>query len=186
MNFEELLNKRRATRSLAKVKISDDDVRKLANAASLAPSCFNKQPWRFVFVRDDEQLQKIFEILPRGNKWAHEASMIVGVFSKKEDDCILEDREYYLFDTGFATNNIMLKATEMDLISHPIAGFKNDEAKAILNIPDDYTLITLLIMGKKAAYFNESLNEKQVDSETNRPPRKEFEEFAFFDSFKEN
>lgn len=185
MNFDELLNTRRATRSLLKVKISDTDVKKLAGAASLAPSCFNKQPWRFIFVREEEKLQQLFEILPRGNKWAHKASMIVAVFSKKEDDCVLQDREYYLFDTGFATNNIMLKATEMGLISHPIAGFQKDEAMKILNIPQDYMLITLLVMGKKADNFNESLNEQQINFETNRPPRKNFDEFAFFDTFKE-
>jgi len=185
MELIDVLNTRRATRSLEKVKIDDKTVKTLAEAASLAPSCFNKQPWKFIFVRDDAKLKELFEILPTGNKWAHKASMIVAVLAKKEDDCILQDREYYLFDTGFATNNIMLRATDLGLISHPIAGYKKDEAMEILNIPSDFMLITLLIMGKKSSEFNEHLNEKQIEFETNRPPRKSFDEFAYLDSFKE-
>ncbi len=185
MNFDDVLNKRRALRSLKKTEISDDDVKKLAKAASLAPSCFNKQPWRFVFVRDEKKLSKLFDVLPRGNKWAHKASMIVAVFAKKEEDCVLGDREYYLFDTGFATNNVMLKATEMDLVAHPIAGFKKPAAMEILNIPDDYMLITLVIVGKKSKELNPDLSEGQKETESQRPERKPFEAFAFHDSFKE-
>jgi len=185
MDFNDVLHSRRATRSLEKTKISDDDVKKLATAASLAPSCFNKQPWRFVFIRKEEQLNKIFDILPRGNKWAHKASMVIAVFAKKDDDCVLGDREYYLFDTGFATNNIMLQATAMDLIAHPIAGFKKDEAMEILNIPEDYMLITLIIVGKKAEKVDEELSDDQQKAEKNRPPRKDLTEFMFFDTFED-
>ncbi|MBN2280421.1 MAG: nitroreductase family protein [Candidatus Marinimicrobia bacterium] len=186
MEFIDVLKSRRATRSLDKINISDEMIRQLAEAASLAPSCFNKQPWRFVFVREEKRLQKLFEVLPRGNKWAHKASMIVAVFSKKEDDCMLGDRDYYLFDTGFATNHMMLRATDLGLIAHPIAGYDKEKAMELLNIPPDYVLITLLIMGKKALEFNENLSDQQIEFETSRPDRKTFGEFAYLENFPES
>ncbi len=50
MEFDEVVNRRRSRRSLAPLEVSDSLVKDLANVASLAPSCSNKQPWRFVFV----------------------------------------------------------------------------------------------------------------------------------------
>lgn len=185
MELMDAINQRRATRSLKKVDISDEDVTKLAEAANLAPSCFNNQPWNFVFVRDDDKLQELFDNMPKGNKWAHKASMIIGVFAKKDDDCAMGDREYFLFDTGFAVNNIMLKATEMDLVAHPIAGFKPKPCAKAMNIPDDYVLITLVIVGPKSDEINPVLSEDMQKAEKNRPPRRDLDEFVHHDTYKE-
>lgn len=186
MELMDAIKKRRATRSLKKINISDEDVKKLADAASLAPSCFNNQPWKFVFVRDENKLQELFDNLPKGNNWAHKASMIIGVFAKKDDDCAMGEREYFLFDTGFAVNNIMLRATELGYVAHPIAGFKPKPCAEAMNIPSDHVLITLVIVGPKADDFNSELSEDQLKAEKGRPPRKTINEFAFFDQYKEN
>ncbi|MCK4297935.1 MAG: nitroreductase family protein, partial [Planctomycetes bacterium] len=50
MEVREAIERRRAYRSLDPAPISDELIRDLAESASLAPSCFNNQPWRFVFV----------------------------------------------------------------------------------------------------------------------------------------
>ncbi|MCF7741064.1 MAG: nitroreductase family protein [Candidatus Marinimicrobia bacterium] len=184
MNFKDTLNKRRSVRSLEKIEISDQDVKKLAKAASLAPSCFNNQPWNYVFVRDQDTIDEIVATMPAGNqKWTKNASMIVGVFAKKDDDCVLGDREYYLFDTGLATQNLLLQATEMGLVAHPIAGYNKEKTSHIMNIPDDYNLITLLVVGKRADEIASQLSDDQKKSEKNRPPRKDIDEIAFFEEF---
>jgi nitroreductase len=63
MNVNEAIETRRAYRALAPVEITEDTVRDLAEAARLAASCFNNQPWRFVFVREREVLERLFETL---------------------------------------------------------------------------------------------------------------------------
>lgn len=60
MNFRQLTEKRRAFYSLADVEISRELIEDLAETARLAPSCFNKQPWRFVFVSSKEKLNDFF------------------------------------------------------------------------------------------------------------------------------
>jgi len=185
MELMEAINQRRATRSLKKVDISDEDVNKLLEAANLAPSCFNNQPWNFVLVRDDDKLQELFDNLPKGNKWAHKASMIIGVFAKKDDDCAMGDREYFLFDSGFAVNNIMLRATEMGYVAHPIAGFKGKQCAKAMNIPEDYVLITLVIVGPKSDDINPVLSGDMKKAEKNRPPRRDLDEFVHHDTYKE-
>ncbi len=49
MELREAIQKRRAYRALKPVEIKEDMVKKLVEMAALAPSCFNNQPWRFVF-----------------------------------------------------------------------------------------------------------------------------------------
>lgn len=183
MNIREAIKKRRAYRSLEDVKITDDAIRDLTGNAGLAPSCFNKQPWRFVFVRDPEQLQKLSGAVSEGNRWTREASMFIAVFSQPELDCIIKEREYYLFDTGMALGFLILRATEMGLVAHPIAGFDEDLVKEILEIPADMRLITLVIVGKKSKTISPLLNDKQISTEQQRPHRLDVENIAFFDRY---
>ena len=81
--------------------------------------------------------------LSEGNAWARKASMIIAVFTKKELDCVIGSREFYLFDTGMATAQMILRATELNLVMHPIAGYSHSKAKEILAIPEEMILITL-------------------------------------------
>ncbi len=183
MELNDAIHKRRALRALEKATVTDDMVRELARNAGLAPSCFNKQPWRFVFVRDDKMLRRMFGALSRGNKWAERASMIVAAVSKADLDCVVGERDYYLFDTGMATALILLKATEMGLVAHPIAGFDEGKAREILDVPAGMRLITLIIVGKHAADPQELLNESQLEREHLRPPRLALEEIMLLDSY---
>ncbi|MBI5000713.1 MAG: nitroreductase family protein [Euryarchaeota archaeon] len=180
MDVKDAIEQRRAYRALDPVEISDDTVRELASAAQLAPSCFNNQPWRFVFVRDSAQLAKMRGVMSKGNEWAFKASMIIAVFSKKEDDCVIKDREYHQFDTGMAVGLLILRATELGLVAHPIAGFSPKKAREVLGIPDIYQVITLINVGKKGQGLS-GLSEGQREAE--RPERKPFGEFAYIDRF---
>ena len=178
MEVYKAIEKRRAYRSLEPVEITEETIKELAKSASLAPSCYNNQPWRFVFVKSKQKLEELFAALPKGNNWAKASSMVIAVYSRKDFDCVIGDREYYLFDTGMATGFLLLRATEMGLVAHPIAGYDAVKAKAILKLPEEVTLIALVIVGKHSQKISDSLSDWQKQQETQRPPRKKFEEFA--------
>jgi nitroreductase len=184
MDVKEAIEKRRAFRSLDSVEITNNLIKDLAESSKLSCSCFNKQPWNFVFIHDNDKLMEMRKALSKGNEWAYNASMIIAVFSKKELDCIIKDREYFLFDTGMAVGMMILRATELGLVAHPIAGFDEDKAKEILKIPPEMKLITLIIVGKHSNEIKKELNEHQAEGEKQRPPRKSFEEFAWIDELK--
>jgi hypothetical protein len=109
--------------------------------------------------------------------------MIIAVCAKKEDDCLIYDREYYLFDTGLATAFLILQATDLDLVAHPIAGYSQKKTRSILNIPDEYQVITLIIIGKHAEYLKASLSDQQKKRERTRPERKPFRVFVHHNKF---
>ena len=183
MDVKQAIRKRRAFRSLEPVEISKELVQDLAESAQLAPSCFNNQPWRFIFVYAPEKLERLHNAMSKGNEWVQDAPMIIVAFSRKDLDCLIRSREYYLFDTGMATAFIMLRATELGLVAHPIAGYKEDAVKEILGIPDEMTVITLVIVGKHAETISSLLSDKQAESENNRPERMILEEFAYVNGF---
>jgi nitroreductase len=171
MDVKTAIQERRAYRSLSPVAITDGLVDDLAQSAQLFCSCFNNQPWRYVFVYDREMLTRMHEALSSGNEWARAASMIIAVFSKPELDCMIRERRYYFFDTGMATAALILRATELGLVAHPIAGFSPKKVREILHIPDDMEVITLVIVGKHSDSISPVLSDKQIADEKTRPER---------------
>ena len=164
------------------VEITDELIRDLAESAQLAPSCFNKQPWRFVFAHDPEVLKKLYGAMSRGNDWVQAGSMVIAVFTREDLDCRIKGRNYYLFDTGMAVAFLMLRATELGLVAHPIAGYRESAVKETLGIPEEMKLIALVIVGKHSESMSPLLSEKQAESENVRPERLPLGEFAYVDA----
>jgi nitroreductase len=183
MDVDEAIRSRRAYRALDPVDITDETLASLMEAASLAPSCMNNQPWRMVFARSPEALSAVKASLTRGNFWAGKASLIVAVSARAEDDCRNPDgREHYLFDAGMSTAFVILRATEMGLVAHPISGYDQTAARKALGIPEEYTLIALVIVGRHGTDTT-GFSEKQLLQETTRPARKPFPENMFIDGW---
>lgn len=183
MDVKEAINSRRAYRSLEPVEITQEIINSLAESARLSPSCFNNQPWRYIFVTDQKVLEDMHSALSSGNEWARLSSMIIAVFSKKENDCMIKDREYYLFDTGMATALIILRATELGLVAHPIAGFSPKKTREILGIPVGMNVITLVIVGKHSQNTNTLMTEKQIETEKERPERITIDKFVYMNHY---
>ena len=165
------IEKRRAYRAMDPRPIPDDAVERILEAATLAPSCANSQAWRFVAVADSAQLGEVKKhLLPR-NYWAKLAPFIVAVCVDPSDDCQQSlGREYGLFDTGLATQNLILQAVREGCYAHPIAGFDPESVKEILGVPEQTVLITLVIIAYPGD--NDHLSEKHKLSETSKRRRK--------------
>ena len=185
MDVKEAIEKRRAFRSLKPVKITKELILDLAGSAQIAPSCFNNQPWRYIFVYENEMLKKMHDALSEGNKWAYKASLIIVLLGKQEDDCVIKDRVYYRFDIGMATALMILRATELGLIAHPIAGYSPRKTREILGIPDKFDVIALVIVGKHNDKINPDMSDKQVIAEMKRPERIPIESFVLHNKYEE-
>ena len=183
MNVKEAITKRRAYRSLENVEISDSLIYDLAKCAQITASCFNNQPWKFVFVYNSEMLKKMHDVLSSGNKWAEKASMIIVVLGKRDDDCVIHDRIYYRFDIGMATEAMILRATELGLVAHPIAGYSPKKTRDVLSIPDEFDVITLVIVGKHSDDIDPVLSEKQIKAEKRRPKRISTDDFVYINRY---
>ncbi len=184
MNVKDAIEARRAYRALEPVEITDDTIRELAHSASLMCSCYNNQPWRFVFARSKDALARVWEGISKGNEWTHRSSLIIAVFAKREHDCLIKGREYYLFDLGLAVGSMLLRAAELGLVAHPIAGFDPEMVKSSLGIPDENMLIALIIVGKRSDDLS-ALTSWQADAEARRPERLPLESIYSIDTYDE-
>jgi nitroreductase len=155
---------RRAYRGLSDAPIEADVQDRILTAATYAPSCSNKQPWRFIVVNSDEARRKVQECLVGGNYWAKKAPVFILAATKADLDCNLnENREYALFDVGQAVMSLQYQAVHEGLVVHPMAGFKAKELKNLFNIPDEYVLITVIAIAHPGD--DTELSDKHKESE---------------------
>lgn len=150
-HFERLhdpIRNRRSGRAFALRSVDRDTLLMLLEAARWAPSCANAQSWRFVVASSPEALERLREALSRGNAWAKKAPALIAVVSRTNLGKVGADgRQFHLFDTGMAVENLLIQAVSMGLMGHPMAGFDQPKAKEALGIPADYVLICLIALG---------------------------------------
>lgn len=80
--------------------------------------------------------------------WATTTPAIPVVTSEPSLDCRLNDgRGYCQFSTGLTVGQMLLRATELGPIAHPIAGYDPGKAMEVRGIPDDHVIITAIICG---------------------------------------
>lgn len=174
--------KRRARRAIDTRPIPVEVVDRLKSAATLAASCANNQPWRYVFVQEKDTLDAVKVHLSGGNYWAKTAPLIVLVATRLDLDASLSNgRDYAFFDTGMAVASLMLQATKEGLYAHPIAGFDPPGAKQVAGVPEDYTLLTLVIVGYPGD--ESDLNEKHAAAERAERERKPIDEVTADDGW---
>lgn len=148
----ELLENRQATRSIAPEPLDEDVIGELIEAARLAPSCFNNQPWRYLFLTSEQARAKGRQVLSDGNRpWAGRAPLLVIGHTRQQDDCVIKDRRYHQFDLGLSVMNIMLAATEHGLVARPMAGFSPQQARELFDLTDGIQPLVMLAIGKPSS-----------------------------------
>ncbi len=175
------IEKRRAYRALDTRPIETDVLLGLIEAAATAPSGMNNQPWRFITVTETERLNALKGTLSRGNYWAKRAPAIIAVVTNNRWSMQLGERSYAPFEVGMATMALQIQAVSEGLYIHPIAGFNADEAKAVLGIEEDDSLLVLLILGYPGS--EEGLSDAHRESEHSRRSRFSLDRIHAFDGW---
>ena len=181
MELLKQLEKRRAYRAIGSRPVEKEVLVRLVEAAHLAPSSANNQPWRFITVVEHEVLDTLKGTLTRGNYWAKKAPVITAVVTNPVWSLQLDNRDFAYFELGMAAMAYQLQAVQEQLIVHPIAGFDVAEAKRILQIGTDEILQTLIVLGYPGSI--EDLNEKHRDLERSLRIRKPLNEVSSFDKW---
>ncbi len=166
------IENRRAYRGIRRDPISRDLLDQIMLSAHLAPSCSNNQPWHFEVISDPQILERVYPHLTAGNGWMRNAPVLVGVHGDPAADCQLSDeRGYLLFDLGLASAFLMIQATQIGLVAHPVAGYEPSPIKDLLGIPSSHILITLIALGypSDGSELSEK-NQKREIAERSRKP----------------
>jgi nitroreductase len=174
-----LLNKRWSPRAFSNIRVTDDELGSLFEAARWAPSAFNRQPWSFIVAtkKQPQEFQQLTSCVSGGNQlWAKNATALVLATSqhRKEDGAVNSWAEY---DLGGAVAQLTLQAGELGLHVHQMAGFDPAKAIELYKIPTDWRPMTVLAIGRLGDVKELSV-ELQVREKAKRR-RKSFAEFIF-------
>jgi nitroreductase len=153
MQFREVVTGRRSVRHFdGKKAVSDVDVKALLEAATLAPSAGNVQPWRFYVVKGAAAREKLASAVHQ--RWAAAAPVsIVVAVDPRPCAARYGDRGEYLYavqDTAAAAQNILLAAVDRGLASCWIGAFDERAVARALEIPDPITPVAILPVGYSA------------------------------------
>jgi nitroreductase len=162
-------------RAMSGEKVSSSELNALFEAARWAPSCYNAQPWRFIYAqRDTAHWEKFNNLLVEFNQsWCANAAALVVVTSAKQFEWG-EDNPTHSYDTGAAWQNLSLQAVEMGLVVHGMAGFDYEKARADLNIPDDQKVEAMFAVGYPAPLASLPEDLQKEESPSDRKPITEF------------
>jgi nitroreductase len=140
------LNQRRSVRGFLPKDVEPEKLECLWAAAQWAPSSSNKQEWHYYAVVGEAR-QKLSEVLNRGNQWALNAPLILGVTRDGSIENKSESREYGMYDVALSAMSLVVEAEHQGLRAHQMAGFKEEIFRKVLNIPDKEIPVVMVAVG---------------------------------------
>jgi len=181
MALLDLLKHRKSVRDFLDRPVEREKIMMCLEAARLAPSACNSQPWKFIIV-DDKQLKNslcaaAFSGIYSMNSFCKTAPVIVVVISEKSKFSariggMFRGTKYYLIDIGIAVEHFVLQAEDLGLGTCWIGWFNERRVKTILNIPQDKKIDIIIALG----YYDRT----KLGPEHGREP---IEKIACFNSY---
>ncbi len=148
MTVVEAIRKRYSCRAYQDRPVEQDKLAQVFEAARLAPSAKNMQDWRFVVVTDKEKRQQVAGSTNKPEVFGKAGVIIVAC--SNSDYVMRCGQATGPIDVAIALEHICLQATDLGLGTCWIGSFLPEEIRAILDIPDDITVIELMALGYPA------------------------------------
>ena len=145
LEFLNIIKNRRSIRKYKQDQIPDTILKQILEAARLAPSGCNDQPWHFIVVKNPETKSKMGL-----HKWAEEAPLIIV--------CCIDSEEgrWYIIDGSIAFEHIVLTATNFGLGTcwmgrfYENLGETDERIKKVLGIPEHMRILAVTPLGYPA------------------------------------
>lgn len=147
MKFNDLITKRFSVRSYTNQKVSRETILEILEAARMAPSAHNFQPWHFIVVSEKNDLTELHEVYQR--EWFKDAPVCIVVcvdhhhsWKRKSDQ-----KDFADVDAAIVIDHLVLKATEMGLGTCWVCHFDAVLASSLLKLPANIEPIALIPIG---------------------------------------
>jgi nitroreductase len=159
MALMDVIKKRKSVRKYLDKPVPRNHVRTCIEAARLAPSAENIQPWRFIVIDDPEYKMKFCDQVCSGvyrpSLFIRNAPAIVVILAKYTliTDVLgrgIQGTNYYLLDIGISGEHLVLQAQELGIGTCWIGWFNQKKAKKFLKLGPQYRVVSLIAMGYPA------------------------------------
>ena len=154
MDVIEAIRKRTSVRKYKDKKIPEDMLMELIEAARLAPSGNNTQPWKFKIISDPDEIEllKDNDIFKQDFVYTAPALILCCADPSKYPSHELDDSNNMraIRDLGIASQNLVLRATELGLGICYVGWMNKPKVKELLKIPKEYIAPYVITVGYPA------------------------------------
>jgi len=166
MKFQELILKRQSVRKYIDKAVEKEKLMRCIEAARLAPSASNAQPWKFIVIDEPNLKNKVasetYDLMASFNKFVHQAPIIIAITLEKPSlinriGGRIKKKEWKLIDIGIAAEHICLQAAEEGLGSCMLGWYNEEKVKNLLHIPEKRSLALLISLG----YFTDDYKQRE-------------------------
>lgn len=178
--IHDLLRRRWSPRAFSDQPVSHEHLRSLFEAARWAPSSSNEQPWNFLVATKDtpNEYDRLLSCLVDSNQvWARLAPVLAVSVARMVFADEGETNRHALHDVGLCMENLIVQATALGLMVHPMAGFHVEKVREFFELPADHEPVAAMAIGYPGD--PEILPEKLRRRERAPRSRKRIEEFVF-------
>lgn len=156
MDFLELAEKRYSVRSYLRKPVEREKIERCLEAARLAPSACNSQPWEFIVIDKPEMKEKVInyftgELISFNNFVEGAPVLIVAVTSRpnlaSRTGGFIRRTPFELIDTGIAVEHMCLQAVEEGLGTCILGWFDEKGVKKALEITGNRRVFLVVTMG---------------------------------------
>ena len=181
LDILELIISRRTIRKFKNEDVPDTALKKILEAARWAPSWANTQCWRIMVIKEQKLKEELAALLTPKNPAipsVKKAPIVLGVCAELEQSGFYKGKvitkfgDWFMYDLGLMTENIVLSAHALGLGSVIVGAFDHDKAKEMLHLPQKMEIVTLIPLG-------------YPDQAPSPPKRKELGEFVYLNTFAE-
>ena len=166
MDFTKLINLRQSDRVYTDKPVEEEKILQCIEAARMAPSACNSQPWKFIVINDVNLKKKVAQttsnrLLPL-NHFTNQAPIHIVLVNEGSNFTAslgnkIKNRNFSLIDVGIAAEHFCLQAAELGLGTCMIGWFNEKELKSILKIPNSKRPELIITLG----YSNDAAREKK-------------------------
>jgi nitroreductase len=142
MNVHQAIKTRRSVRSYKPDPVPEEKLKKILEAARLAPSAHNEQEWKFIVVRDAEKRKKLAE-----QDFVGEAPVVIVAVALEPEEVMGTGVPNYAVELAIAVDHMTLAAVEEGLGTCWVGSFSQEKVKKVLGIPERYKVVVLLPLG---------------------------------------
>lgn len=160
MELKDVLQARRSVRSYQKKKVEEEKIRKILEAAVLAPSWKNSQVTRYYVVSGEETLEKLKETLPDFNRNSVQDAPVLIVsaivrnrsgFERDGSPSNELGNGWGYYDCGMQNMNLLLEAKEQGLDTLVMGIRDAKKIKELLEIPEEQAVVSVIAAGYSEA-----------------------------------
>ncbi len=176
----EIIQERWSPYSFSSNIVEEYKLKAMVEAAGCAPSCFNEQPWIFVYTtrQDQDVFNHYLDFMADSNKeWAKNAYAIFISMARTKFSHNGHSNRYAFHDTGMAVSNLLIQALAMDIYVHQMGGFSVEKVKKYFNLDGEIEPVAMMAVG----YLGEGdlLSPELLKRDEKRRPRKSVTEYVF-------